>query len=92
MLKSIRVGSEFFHDLIENNDYYVDKTLFIKTVFKDYSSDVMLITRPRRFGKTLTMSMFYDFLSLDPENPGDIQAGKTVQGHKNLQGGEEILR
>ena len=72
MLKSIRVGSEFFHDLIENNDYYVDKTLFIKTVFKDYSSDVMLITRPRRFGKTLTMSMFYDFLSLDPENPGDI--------------------
>ena len=31
----------------------------------------MLITRPRRFGKTLTMSTFYDFLSLDPENPGD---------------------
>ena len=31
----------------------------------------MIITRPRRFGKTLTMSTFYDFLSLDPENPGD---------------------
>ena len=34
-------------------------------------SKVMIITRPRRFGKTLTMSTFYDFLSLDPENPGD---------------------
>ena len=72
MLKSINVGSESFHKLIEKNCYYVDKTAFIKTVFEENQSDVMLITRPRRFGKTLTMSTFYDFLSLNPENPGDV--------------------
>ena len=71
MLKSIGIGTELFHKLIEKNHYYVDKTPFIKTVFEDNDVDVMLITRPRRFGKTLTMSTFYDFLSLDPENPGD---------------------
>ena len=71
MLKSIGIGTELFHKLIEKNHYYVDKTPFIKTVFEDNDVDVMLITRPRRFGKTLTMSTFYDFLSLDPQNPGD---------------------
>ncbi len=72
MLKPIRVGAELFHELIESNCYYLDKTSFIRTVFQDNQSDVMLIIRPRRFGKTLTMSTFCDFLSLDPENPGDV--------------------
>ena len=52
MLKSIGIGSELFHKLIENNCYYVDKTAFIRTVFDENKADVMLITRPRRFGKT----------------------------------------
>ena len=72
MLKSIGIGAESFHELIESNSYYVDKTPFIRTIFKDNTSKVMLITRPRRFGKTLTMSTFYDFLSLNIENPGDV--------------------
>ena len=72
MLKSIGIGAELFHKLIENDCYYVDKTPFIRTVFKENKADVMLITRPRRFGKTLTMSTFYDFLSLNIENPGDM--------------------
>ena len=71
MLKSIGIGAESFHELIESHSYYVDKTPFIRTVFKENTSKVMLITRPRRFGKTLTMSTFYDFLSLNIENPGD---------------------
>ena len=71
MLKPIAIGTEIFHELIESNSYYVDKTPFISTVFEKNTSKVMLITRPRRFGKTLTMSTFYDFLSLDPENPGN---------------------
>ena len=71
MLKSINIGAESFHELIDSNSYYVDKTPFIRTIFKDNTSKVMLITRPRRFGKTLTMSTFYDFLSLNIENPGD---------------------
>ena len=72
MLKSIGIGAELFHELIESNSYYVDKTPFIRTVFKENTSKVMLITRPRRFGKTLTISTFYDFLSLNIENPGDV--------------------
>ena len=72
MLKSIGIGAELFHKLIENDCYYVDKTSFIRTVFDENKADVMLITRPRRFGKTLTMSTFYDFLALNPENPGDV--------------------
>lgn len=72
MLKPIGIGAELFHKLIENDCYYVDKTPFIRTVFKENKADVMLITRPRRFGKTLTMSTFYDFLSLNIENPGDV--------------------
>ena len=64
MLKSIEIGAELFHELIESNSYYVDKTKFIKTIFEENTSKVMLITRPRRFGKTLTMSTFYDFLAL----------------------------
>jgi hypothetical protein len=50
MLKSIGIGAELFHELIESNSYYVDKTPFIRTVFKENTSKVMLITRPRRFG------------------------------------------
>ena len=53
MLKSIGIGTELFHKLIEKNHYYVDKTPFIKTIFEDNDVDVMLITRPRRFGKTM---------------------------------------
>ncbi len=71
-MKSIGIGAELFHKLIENDCYYVDKTPFIRTVFNDNKADVMLITRPRRFGKTLTISTFYDFLSLNIENPGDV--------------------
>ncbi len=72
ILKSISIGSELFHELIESNSYYVDKSMFLKTVFAENTSKVMLITGPGLFGKTLTMSTFYDFLGLDPENPGDI--------------------
>ena len=86
MLKSIGVGTEHYHELIENGNYYVDKTSFIKTVFKDNGAKVTLITRPRRFGKTLTMSTFCDFLSLNPENPGDISRQKKLfKGKKILK-------
>ena len=88
ILKYIGIGTEFFHELIENNCYYVDKTPFIRTVFKENTSKVMLITRPRRFGKTLTMSTFYDFLSLNIENPGDVSLQeKWFRTQKSLRTG-----
>ena len=72
MVKPVNIGVKTFHELIESNSCYADKTPFIRTVFKDIASKVLLITRPRRFGKTLTLSTFYDFLVLNPENPGDV--------------------
>ena len=88
ILKYIGIGTEFFHELIENNCYYVDKTPLIRTVFKENKADVMFITRPRRFGKTLTMSTFYDFLSLNIENPGDVSLQeKWFRTQKSLRTG-----
>ena len=54
MKKDLAIGYDSFADLIGNQCYYVDKTQFVKTVLQD-KSKVLLITRPRRFGKTLFM-------------------------------------
>ena len=43
MGKQIGIGTEFFHKLIEENKYYVDKTPFIRTVFQEITSEVLLI-------------------------------------------------
>ena len=71
MLKSVSTDIEIFHELIESNSHYVDKTPFIKTIFQDHTVSVMALMRPGNFGKTLTLSTFHDFLTLNPENPGD---------------------
>ena len=65
-------GKQTFKAFIKGNYYFVDKTKYIKSVFQDDSSQVLLITRPRRFGKTLTMSMFEAFLSLNYDDPNDL--------------------
>ena len=68
--KRVAVGRDMFSTIIDGNFYYVDKTRFLRPVL--YSdSQVLLFTRPRRFGKTLTMNMIHEFLNLNPENPGD---------------------
>ena len=63
-------GKDAFPLLREGNCYFVDKTPYLKTVFTDQSA-VMLFTRPRRFGKTLLISMFDSFLKINPEKPFD---------------------
>lgn len=70
-LKNLPVGNGDFEKIISSDYYYVDKTSLLKTIFKDDSSEVLLITRPRRFGKTLTLDMFKCFLALNPQNPQD---------------------
>ena len=59
-----------FEELKEANCYFVDKTEFIKTMFTD-SASVLLFTRPRRFGKTLLMTMFESFLKINKDKPFD---------------------
>ena len=74
-----------YEELKDENCYYVDKTEFIKTVFTD-SAKVLLFTRPRRFGKTLLMTMFELFLKINPEKPFDTSfQQKYFQGTKILE-------
>ena len=74
-----------FEELIDENGYFVDKSEFIKTVFTD-SAKVLLFTRPRRFGKTLLMTMFESFLKINPEKPFDTSfQQKYFQGTNILE-------
>lgn len=64
MAKTIGIGIQDFEKIITRNVFYVDKTLFIKEWWESMD-DVTLITRPRRFGKTLTISMVEHFFSVE---------------------------
>ncbi|MDD6698470.1 MAG: AAA family ATPase [Veillonellaceae bacterium] len=58
------IGTEYFAKLRNNNYYFVDKTTFLSEFFRGHA-DVTLLTRPRRFGKTLLMSMTQQFLDIE---------------------------
>lgn len=60
MSRTVGIGHQNFGDLIENNNFYIDKTLFIKEWWENNDA-VTLITRPRRFGKTLNLNMLECF-------------------------------
>ncbi|SPT70222.1 AAA family ATPase [Anaerobiospirillum thomasii] len=64
-------GEEDFANHILNNGYYVDKTYYLNDLFMNRGDKNTLFTRPRRFGKTLNMSMIKTFCELDYQNPGD---------------------
>ena len=84
---SVLPGCESFEKLIESNAYYVDKTSFLKTLFYSPKGvENALFTRPRRFGKTLNMSMIKAFCELDYKNPGDItyQQKLFIDNGRNL--------
>ena len=70
--KGIAAGTDDYSKVIYEKCYFVDKTSLIKDVFAQNKSEVLLISRPRRFGKTLTMSMFYHFLSINHNKPEDL--------------------
>ncbi len=70
MARMISFGGQNFSKLIENGCFYVDKTMFIKKWWP--VDDVTLITRPRRFGKTLALSMVERFFSVQYQNQPDI--------------------
>ena len=63
-MKRIGIGLSDFKHLIEEDFYYFDKTKFIDEVIKD-GAQVKLFTRPRRFGKTLNMSMLKYFFDVE---------------------------
>ena len=64
MSRTVGIGHQDFEKLIRKNNFYVDKTKFIKEWWEN-DDDVTLITRPRRFGKTLNLSMVEHFFSVE---------------------------
>ena len=79
---ALPVTGDTFAEVREKNRYYVDKTPYLKTVFSEdeavddksliNGTTVLLLTRPRRFGKTLLMNMFESFLKISANEPGNI--------------------
>ena len=66
----VPVGISNFKELIEKNYLFADKSLFIKDIIED-GAKIILITRPRRFGKTLNLSMLYYFLGINHSGEGE---------------------
>ncbi|MCD6253086.1 MAG: AAA family ATPase, partial [Thermotogae bacterium] len=64
VVKKLPIGVNDFSEMIEKGYYFVDKTLLIKDIV-DLPGKIKLITRPRRFGKTLNMNMIRRFFSRD---------------------------
>ena len=88
MARNVAIGIQNFEDIIKKNYFYVDKTAFIKEWW-DSGDSVTLITRPRRFGKTLTMSMVEQFFSVKYANRGDLFEGLNIwkdEAYREQQG------
>ena len=93
MARTVAIGIQNYNEIIENDCFYVDKTSFIKEWWESRDS-VTLITRPRRFGKTLNISMTEQFFSLKYAGRSDLFEGKKVwedETFRELQGTYPVL-
>ena len=77
MKKTIGIGYQDFKDIRMENIFYIDKTYFIQEWW-EASDKVTLITRPRRFGKTLNMSMLEKFFSVRYAGRKDLFQGLAI--------------
>jgi len=81
-MKEISIGYDDFKDLIESNGYYVDKTKVVEELLTK-NSKVMLFPRPRRFGKSLFVSMLDNFFNIDrKEDNKDLFEGLYIKHSK----------
>ena len=93
LTNQVGIGIQNFMELRENRNFYIDKTLFIKEWWESNDS-VTLITRPRRFGKTLNMSMVEKFFSINCENRGELFEGLFIweeEKYRSLQGTYPVM-
>lgn len=88
MKKALPVGVENFEDLVKSEYYYVDKTMFIKEML-DLKGKVNLFTRPRRFGKTLNLSMLRYFFEDTGDKVKNEQNKELFRGMKITNAGEK---
>ena len=93
MAPNVAIGIQDFSTIIENNYFYIDKTAFLKEWW-DSGDSVTLITRPRRFGKTLTMSMTEQFFSLEYARRSDLFESFEIwknKEYRKLQGTYPVI-
>ena len=93
MARTVGIGIQSFEKIIKENSFYIDKTGFIRQWWEN-RDDVTLITRPRRFGKTLNMNMLERFLSVEYAGRGEIFDGLSIwkdEKYRNLQGTYPVI-
>ena len=93
MQKQVGIGKQDFAALRESQCFYIDKTDFIRQWW-NYRDDVTLITRPRRFGKTLNMSMLNCFFPNKYADRGDLFKGLDIwkdEKYRELQGTYPVI-
>ena len=93
MPRTVSIGCQDFEKLRVRKNFYVDKTAFIKEWWES-DDEVTLITRPRRFGKTLTMSMLEKFFSVEYAGRDDLFEGLNIwneEKYRELQGTYPVI-
>ena len=93
MARTVAIGIQDFEKIITEDYFYVDKTNFIKEWWESGDS-VTLITRPRRFGKTLNMSMLEQFFSIKYANRGNLFEGLSIwkqEKYRQIQGTYPVI-
>ena len=91
MQKTVPIGFEDFKRILDENMYFVDKSLMIKDLI-EHKGSVNLYTRPRRFGKTLNLSMIRRFFEAELNASGEkIENGYLFNGLKITKCGEEYM-
>lgn len=93
MARAIGIGKQDFEKIRMNDNFYIDKTDFIRKWWET-TDEVTLITRPRRFGKTLNMSMLEKFFSVEYAGRSELFEGLKVwdeEKYRNLQGTYPVL-
>ena len=93
MKKVIGIGKQSFEDIIQSNCFYIDKTSLIKEWWES-EDDITLITRPRRFGKTLNMDMLKCFFSNQYQDNGYLFEGLNIwkeEKYQQLQGTYPVI-
>ena len=91
--KVIGIGKQSFEDIIQSNCFYIDKTSLIKEWWES-EDDITLITRPRRFGKTLNMDMLKCFFSNQYQDKGYLFEGLNIwkeEKYQQLQGTYPVI-
>ena len=93
MARTVGIGIQSFEKLRTENSFYIDKTDFIRQWWEN-RDEVTLITRPRRFGKTLNMNMLERFLSVQYSGQGEVFEGLSIwknEKYHKLQGSMPVI-